>query len=119
MKAHNKTSLKDIRRELRQKMTPAEIVLWEKLRHGKFLSLKFKRQHSIGNYIVDFYCAHPRIVIEVDGKVHLEKEQKEKDKFRDENLRDMNYIVLRFSNNKILNSTKEVLKKIEAAIRTT
>ena len=116
MQAHNKPSLKDIRRELRQTLTPAEIVLWKKLRNGRFLSLKFTRQHSIGNYIVDFYCAHPRIVIEVDGGVHNEKEQREKDIHRDENLRDMNYIVLRFSNEEVINNTKEVLRKIETAI---
>ena len=53
--------------------------------------MKFKRQHSIGKYIVDFYCAQLRLIIELDGKVHLNKEQKEKDNWRDENLRDMNY----------------------------
>jgi very-short-patch-repair endonuclease len=116
MQAHNKASLKDIRRGLRQAMTPAELVLWKKLRNGRFLSLKFTRQHSIGNYIVDFYCAHPRIVIEVDGEVHQEKEQKEKDLHRDENLKDMNYIVLRFSNDEVINRTKEVLGRIEMAI---
>ena len=98
-------------------MTPAEVILWKKLRGGKFLSLKFKRQHSIGNYIVDFYCAYPRLIIEVDGEVHLEKEQYEKDMHRDNNLRDMNYTVLRFTNDVIINDTKRVLREIEVAIR--
>ncbi|MGP8214395.1 MAG: endonuclease domain-containing protein [Bacteroidia bacterium] len=116
MQTHNKPSLKDIRRELRQVMTPAEAVLWEELRGKKFSGLKFNRQHSIGNYIVDFYCAHPRIIIEVDGEVHDEKEQKEKDLHRDENLKEMGYIVLRFSNDEVINQTVNVLKKIEIAI---
>lgn len=98
-------------------MTPAEAILWKKLRSGKFLSLKFKRQHSIGNYIVDFYCAHPRLIIEVDGKIHLEKEQREKDVHRDSNLRDMNYIVLRFTNDDIISDAKRVLKEIEVAVK--
>ena len=116
MKAHNKVSLKDIRRQLRQTATPAEKALWNKLRDGKFTSLKFKRQHSIGNYIVDFYCAHPRIIIEVDGEVHSEKEQREKDRHRDENFRDMGYMVLRFSNDMVLNNTMQVLIDIEKSI---
>ncbi len=116
MIAHNKASLKDMRRQLRQRMTPAELVLWKKLRNGKFLQLKFKRQHSIGNYIVDFYCAHPRLIIEIDGGVHFEKEQKEKDTYRDKNLAEMDYAILRFSNDEVLNSTKDVLRRIEAVI---
>lgn len=116
MKAHNKTSLKDIRRRLRQESTPAEKVLWMNLRDRKFAGLKFSRQHSIGNYIVDFYCAYPRLIIELDGEVHLEKDQQEKDKYRDENLREMGYIVLRFNNEEVLNNTEKVLKNIEAAI---
>lgn len=56
MRVHNKKSLKVIRRELRQSSTFAESLLWEKLRGRKLEGLKFNRQHSIGNYIVDFYC---------------------------------------------------------------
>lgn len=113
MQAHNKPSLKDIRRQLRRDITPAEAALWEKLRNKQFHKLKFTRQHSIGNYIVDFYCAHPRIVIEVDGEVHSESEQKEKDIHRDANLIDMDYTVLRFTNEEVLSNIKLVLKKIE------
>jgi very-short-patch-repair endonuclease len=116
MKTYNKASLKDIRRHLRQTMTPAEKVLWEKLRNGNFLGLKFKRQHSIGNYIVDFYCASNRLIIELDGSVHSQNEQKEKDLYRDANLIDMDYLVLRFSNNDVLNNSKKVLMQIERSI---
>jgi len=116
MQTHNKPTLKDIRRQLRRTMTPAEAVLWEKLRNKQFQGLKFNRQHSIGNYIVDFYCAHPRLVIEVDGEAHSESEQKTKDSHRDENLIDMDYIVLRFTNEEVLNNIDEVLKRIENII---
>jgi very-short-patch-repair endonuclease len=116
MKTHNKTSLKKIRRSLRQSMTDAEAVLWEELRNKKFRDFKFKRQHSIGNYIVDFYCAGIRLIIKVNGSVHSEKEQKEKDEHRDANLRDMDYTVLRFSNNEVTNNIHEVLKKIETLL---
>ena len=116
MQAHNKPTLKDIRRQLRRAMTPAEAALWEKLRNKQFHGLKFNPQHSIGNYIVDFYCAHPRLVIEVVGEVHSESEQKAKDSHRDENLIDMDYIVLRFTNEEVLNNIDQVLKRIENII---
>jgi very-short-patch-repair endonuclease len=93
-------------------MTPAEQLLWKEIRNGKMNDLKFKRQHSIGKYIVDFYCAQTRLIIELDGKVHLDKEQKQKDNSRDENLRDMDYTVLRFTNDEVINNIRSVLKQI-------
>src|SRR5665213_168750 len=117
MKVHNKESLKEIRRQLRQSTTPAEKVLWEKLRNGKLLGLKFKRQHSIGNYIVDFFCSGARLIIELDGPVHLEKEQNEKDKARDENMKEMGFKVLRFSNDEVLSNFGKVQAGIETIIK--
>jgi very-short-patch-repair endonuclease len=102
MQVHNKKSLKEIRRSLRQESTKAEDFLWEQLRNRKLDELKFNRQHSIGNYIVDFYCASKRLIIEVDGNVHLLPEQKEKDQSRDENLKEMGFKILRFSNEDVL-----------------
>lgn len=64
--------------------------------------LKFKRQHSIGNYVVDFYCASKRLIIELDGEVHTLSDQKEKDKSRDENLLAMDFKILRFTNVEVL-----------------
>lgn len=95
-------------------MTPAEKLLWRKLQAGRFKEIKFRRQHSIGKYIVDFYCAKSHLVIELDGKVHLEKEQQEKDKFRDEHLQDMGYTVLRFTNEEVIDNYKTVLNTIES-----
>ena len=106
-----------MRRQLRAQATPAEKLLWEKFRRGAFHGLNIHRQHSIGNYIADFYCAHPRMIIEIDGEVHNQEEQHEKDFHRDENLREMGYIVLRFSNHEVLTNTKAVLQAIETAIR--
>lgn len=112
MQVHNKKSLLEIRRKLRQESTPAENFLWQQLRNGKLNDLKFKRQHSIGNYIVDFYCASKRLIIEVDGKVHQTKEQREKDQFRDANLMDMGFRVMRFTNEDVLFSIELVKDKI-------
>ncbi|HEY0029438.1 MAG TPA: endonuclease domain-containing protein [Bacteroidia bacterium] len=111
MEVHNKKSLLEIRRALRKEATPAEYVLWQHVRNGKLNGLKYKRQHSIGNYIVDFYCASERLIIELDGEVHTTKDQQEKDQFRDENLRDMGFTVLRFTNQQLLSDVDEVKNK--------
>jgi very-short-patch-repair endonuclease len=122
MQVHNKTSLKEIRRILRQRATPAEECLWQEIRNEKLSGIKFKRQHSIGNYIVDFYCASERLIIELDGEVHNLTDQREKDKFRDENLIDMNFKVLRFRNNEVLyhidNVKEEILRLINCTTKT-
>lgn len=112
MKIHNKKSLLDIRRDLRKSSTEAEQILWEYLRNNK-LGVKFKRQHSIGNYIPDFYCASKRLIIELDGAAHTEKEQKEKDEERDKNLKEMNFSVLRFLNSEVETNIDSVIKKIK------
>ena len=100
MEVHNKKSLKEIRRNLRQEATRAEDFLWQHIRNRKLNQLKFKRQHSIGNYIVDFYCASKRLVIEVDGEVHTLSDQIEKDKSRDQNFKEMDFKILRFQTKK-------------------
>ena len=108
MDVHNKRSLLGIRRALRANSTPAEEVLWEEIRNRKLNGLKFKRQHSIGNYVIDFYCASKRLVVELDGEVHNNADQKEKDESRDINLTEMNFKVLRIPNSKVLNKIEEV-----------
>lgn len=112
MQIHNKKSLKEIRRNLRQEATKAEDILWQELRNRQLEQLKFTRQHSIGNYVVDFYCATKRLIIEIDGGVHLLPEQKEKDKSRDENLKEMGFKILRFSNEAVFLKTGFVKEEI-------
>jgi very-short-patch-repair endonuclease len=112
MDVHNKKYLLEYRRNLRVRETFAETIFWQHVRGGKLNGLKFKRQHSIGNYIVDFYCASEMLVIELDGSVHNSKEQKEKDLLRDENLREINFKVLRFKNQEILTDIDTVKQKI-------
>ena len=72
---HNVKSLFERRKELRNNSTPQEILLWSKLKHSQ-VGFKFRRQHSIGGYIVDFYCPAKKLIIELDGKHHLKKENK-------------------------------------------
>jgi len=107
------SGLVEFARELRQRETDAEKFTWELLRNRKFLDLKFRRQHQIGLYIVDFYCDEVKLVLELDGGIHLEKEQKEKDIIRDEYLKSEGFTVLRIWNDVVLNKTEEFLKQIE------
>jgi very-short-patch-repair endonuclease len=67
---HTPKEIKARARELRKVMTPAEKMLWQQLRGRGLNGLKFRRQHPLGNLIVDFYCAEHRLVIEVDGGIH-------------------------------------------------
>ena len=92
--------------------TEAERLLWEYIR-AKQLSVKFNRQHIIGDYIVDFVCVEKRLVIEVDGGYHSEYEQIEKDEFRTERLRDLGFHVIRFKNEDIARNLPEVLETIK------
>jgi len=100
-------------RQLRQPQTPAEAKLWQHLRRKQLGGLKFRRQHSIGCFIVDFYCAEHRLVIEVDGDVHAMQE--EYDSARTEWLQDRGYRVIRFTNDEIHRQLPTVLEAIMAA----
>jgi len=94
-------------RRLRQKQTPAEKALWRKMRNRRLHNFKFKRQAPIGPYIVDFYCAEKRLIIEIDGSVHSLKWKN--DYIREQNLLREGYRVLRFTNQQIYNSMEETL----------
>lgn len=109
---HNILELRDRRRELRQKATRAEKLLWEKLRNKK-LGSRFKRQYSIGGYILDFYCANNKLIIELDGKIHEKNENVEYDGVRDKYFKELGYKVLRFKNEEVENDVEKVLGKIK------
>lgn len=111
---HHKASPEIFRRakELRKSMTPAEVLLWEKVRAGRLNNLHFRRQHPISKYILDFYCHQYQLAIELDGSVHNQTDQKERDLGREEELEALGLKILRFSNDSVLNETQEVLKII-------
>jgi very-short-patch-repair endonuclease len=97
-------------RSLRSNQTEAEQRLWYYLRARRFSGLKFKRQKPVRNYIVDFVCFSPKLIVEVDGSQHAEQEQY--DDRRDRWLRNEGFIVLRFWNNQVLGDTEAVLGSI-------
>ncbi len=101
-------------RRLRKSQTDAERYLWYQLRDRRFVHFKFRRQHQIGFYIVDFICLHRRIIIELDGGQHTE--QKKYDDERTAFLISQKFKVLRFWNHEVFLNTEAVLTKIYEAL---
>jgi len=99
-------------RTLRKHMTPSEKILWQHLKNRKLFGLKFRRQHPIAHFIVDFYCPQAKLVIELDGGIHDSKEQKEHDGNRTEELKQMGIKELRFGNDEVESNYELVLEKI-------
>jgi very-short-patch-repair endonuclease len=87
-------------REMRHPQTPAEATLWQRLRNRN-LEFKFRRQHPIERFIIDFYCAEVKLCIEIDGGSHLEQEQQEYDSARTEVLESIGCRVIRFTNSDV------------------
>ncbi|MCP5463892.1 MAG: endonuclease domain-containing protein [Deltaproteobacteria bacterium] len=109
-KACNETL--NFRKFLRKNATLAENKIWLELKNRKFKNLKFRRQHGIGPYIVDFYCAEKKLVIEIDGDVHAIEKQVEKDKSREKYLREQGLRVVRYFNNDIYSNLENVLEDL-------
>ena len=100
-------------REQRRKSTPGEEILWHALRDQKF-GVKFRRQHPMKSFVLDFYCAERRLAIELDGASHEGRE--EHDQWRDEVLRSWGIRVMRFRETQVRDHLSTVLKEIRAAI---
>jgi len=103
-------------RNLRQKQTVAESDLWKRLKSKQLEGIKFRRQQPIGPYIVDFVSFERKIVVEVDGGQHNDKERMEKDEKRTRWLEGEGFQVLRFWNNDVLTNIEGILDRIRAAL---
>lgn len=103
------------RQDLRKNSTIPEKRVWEKLRKEQ-LGFKFRRQHGIGHYIVDFYCPERKLVIEIDGESHFSDEGKEYDYQRDNYLQGVGLKVLRFTNAQITENLDGVLAVIQGIV---
>ena len=109
---HNHKYLKQKRQELRSHGTSAEAFLWKHLSRRQLQGKKFRRQHSIENYIVDFYCPSEKLIIELDGEIHNNPTTSEKDSVRDYRLKELDFQIIRFENKLVFDDTKSVLKTI-------
>ena len=102
-------------RHLRRNMTPAEQKLWEALKAKKLGGLKFRAQHPVGPFILDFYCPARKLVVELDGEVH--EEQADYDESRTQQLENYGHRVIRFRNEEVLEDLPSVLERILEAAR--
>ncbi|MBD2462020.1 DUF559 domain-containing protein [Oscillatoria sp. FACHB-1407] len=97
-------------RHLRQRLTVAEKTLWEALRNRQLNGLKFRCQHPVSSFVVDFYCLQYRLVIELDGDIH--DQQIDYDQARTEYLNHLGYRVIRFRNHEVMTDLNRVLQQI-------
>lgn len=109
--------LKENARNRRKNKTEAENILWRNLRNDKFDGFKFRREHLIGDLIVDFVCLSEQLVIELDGEYHLDPDQQEHDKIRTNYLMQKGFKVIRFTNDEFLNNTSESLYSIREILK--
>ena len=109
--------LKPAARRYRKEPTPAEQHLWERLRGKRIDGFKFRRQHAIDKFIVDFYCREMKLIVEVDGPIHAYTA--EHDSIRAESLDDLGFRVIRFSNDEVLTATDQVIAEIQKYLHET
>ena len=114
---HNNRKLSGYRSKLRHNLTPAEALLWKNLQKSKLDGKKFRRQHSIGPYIVDFYCPECRVIVELDGAGHFGLLGAERDEARTRFLSRFGTRVLRFENKEVFGNLEGVLETIRLALR--
>lgn len=116
MMGKNKETTLDLCRDFRKKPTIAEATLWEVLRTKRLDGYKFRRQHPLQGYIVDFYCPELKLAIEVDGEVHKDEEQLKYDQERTKNLQEFGILIIRFWNSEITDELPIVLERIRTFI---
>ncbi|MFO1430791.1 MAG: endonuclease domain-containing protein [Candidatus Competibacteraceae bacterium] len=117
MHLYNIPSLKPRRKALRSTMTPAEIKLWQVLKHSQLDNLKFRRQHSIGPFIVDFYCPSARLIVELDGSTHDNETAWQRDEQRTAYLESLGLRIVRFENRDVIENLEGVLAEIKQRAR--
>ena len=103
---------KDHRRTLRSNLTPAEATLWNSLKNAQLQNRKFRRQHSIGEYILDFYCAEEKLAVELDGAGHFDVVGEAHDAVRTAYLSSLGVVVLRFENKIVWSALDGILYEI-------
>ena len=103
--------------ELRNNMTYAERIMWDELKSRRLFKVRFRRQHPIDIFIVDFYCHEIKLAIEIDGEVHLRDEVIKYDNGRTHDIEKHGIIILRFTNHEVLNHRSRVIKEILETIK--
>ena len=104
--------LKENSQKLRADQTDAERKLWQRINRDPLLGFRFNRQKPLLSYIVDFYCAKAKLIIELDGSQHYEPDYQEKDALRDAELNSLGFTVMRFSNDEVMREIESVVEQI-------
>jgi cyclase len=99
-------------RKLRNEPTASEVIFWGLLKQH-FSNYRFKRQHPISQFIADFYCHKLKLVIEIDGSIHLSDEAKNSDQLRDEFMQTLNLKIIRFTNDEVSKNGEVVVGKLK------
>ncbi|MCU0462138.1 MAG: endonuclease domain-containing protein [Bacteroidales bacterium] len=102
--------------QLRRNMTLPELILWKRLRDRKLFKTRFRRQHPVNTFIVDFYCHEYKLVIEIDGEIHNQIENREYDDGRACELEKFDLKIIRFTNDQVMFNTAFVIKQIQKII---
>jgi very-short-patch-repair endonuclease len=116
---YNKKILQANRKKLRNNLTPAEVALWELIKNKKLDGRKFRRQHSIGNFILDFYCPEEKLAIELDGEDHYWDEGMKRDKIKTSYIKSHGIEILRFENKLVFKDQEFVLNTIKNKFKDT
>ena len=114
---HNIKLLEDQRKSLRKSLTSAEATLWTLLKGKQLEGRKFRRQHSVGYYILDFYCSSENLAVELDGQHHFTDEGLKHDEERTKFLNSKNIRVIRFENEEVFQSPQDVLNEIKKCFK--
>ena len=114
MEIHNRKQLRETRKRLRNHSTSAEAVLWTYLKGRQVKSRKFRRQHSVGIYILAFYCPEEHLAVELDGQGHFTVAGWEADLERDQYLQSLHIRTIRFENREVFDDPEGLIERIEA-----
>ena len=109
----NRKAEKEKRRILRNEATKAEKIIWDRIRNKKINGKKFRRQVSIGPYIVDFYSPELKLIIEIDGDTHNTSDAKEYDEYRDSYMNSLGLNIVRYTNYEVFNNIDKLINEIK------
>jgi very-short-patch-repair endonuclease len=104
------------RRQLRNKLTETEAILWMRLKAKQVNGFRFRRQYSVGPYVADFYCPEAKLVVEIDGGIHLTTEAQLYDKEREEYMNSLGLKTIRFTNDEVRKNLSGVVLKITSSL---
>lgn len=114
---HNQLELNELRRKLRNTATKAEILLWLRVKQRGVLGYKFRRQHSVGRYILDLYCPKLKLAVELDGSHHFEPENRANDRGRDRWLEAVGIAVIRYTNDDVVRNLDGVMEDLGQRVK--